>query len=182
MKTKNLQFGRMIKVIVVSTSALLMCSHLYAQQYTVQETQKVGIKADSLEVAGITMYIEFILKQDSKLYYDGTAIFKTEQAVLNDKIKNGTAANTQLANFDAMSTRTQLSHLDLYSSLYGDVLFKGPILGETADNRKKKVTWKDQEYKLSSDSRSKFKALNDDLDAAQESLKREQDLYNKLYK
>ena len=182
MKPKKLQSGRMIKVIVVCASALLMCSRLHAQQYTVQETQRVGIKADSLEVAGLTMYIEFILKQDTKLYNDGTAIFKAERAVLSDKIKNGTAANTQLANFDALSVRAQLSHLDLYSSLYGDMLFKDPIVGETADDRKKKVTWKDQEYKLTSDSKSKFKELNADLESAEESLKREQESYNRLYK
>ena len=181
MKSKKVSIRAGLKKVIICFFLLPICLQASAQ-YTVQQTDQLGVKADSLDVAALNAYIEFIIKQDSKLYYDGTNLFKQERDVLNDKMKNGTSANTQLARFEAMSTQAQLSHLDLYSSLYGDILFKGPILRESADDRKKKVTWNDQEYKLTSDSRSKFKELNDDLETAQENLKRDQDTYNKLFK
>lgn len=170
-----------LKAAIVTCLVIIVSTHINAQSYTPQQTDLLDIKTDSMEVAGLTSLIEFCVKQDVKQYDAARAIFKDEHVVLNDVMKNGSSQNSQLATFFAYGIRMKSTALSVYESLYGDDLFKNDILAEKTEDRKKSVTWKEQQYKLTSDSKGKFKDLNGYLETAQDRLDKNKKGYAKVY-
>ena len=169
------------KQVIVTIALLIAGHHTYAQQMTVQQTHLAGLKADSLQVAGLTAWIEFCLKQDTILLNAGTADLKEATNTLSNMIKNGTSVTDQVAKFYVMGIQADESMISLYVSLYGSSYSKDEIMDEKAEDRKKKVTWNDQEYKLTSNSKERFKTLGGYLETVQKKQETDQKNYKKLY-
>ena len=169
------------KQVILTIVLLVAGHHSYAQQMTVQQTHQAGLKADSLQVAGLTAWIEFCLKQDTTLFSAGATDFSAALNTLANMTKNGTSVNGQVAQFEVLGIEADERVISLYTTLFGASYARDEITAEKAEDRTKKVTWNDQEYKLTSASKKQFKSMEDYLETAQKNLATDQKYYKQLY-
>lgn len=144
---------------ILVAALLVIFSSSNAQTLTVEQTDVEIKKADMLYKEGKELLVEFVLTQDTSKHGHAFRNFKEAKVIYDNMMVNGQVKANDWGTTIASLVDAKLMMLKSYTSLYSNS-FRDRIMAETAEERTKKVKYKDVEYKLSKASKVNFENLN----------------------
>ena len=152
--------------IIKTTIALLaiFCSaQIFAQKtLTIEQTNKMADNAQLYEDNGDKAMMMFILTQNGNSYDQAITLYKNSIAAYDTVMTSGTASQNSagsLAQWYTLSLTGVQDKMSMYQGFVHD-----EIAHETPKDRKKKVTYEEKDYTISSFDKTYYGMLKDDIE------------------